>query len=280
MSNLPEDDSPIKENLEPLIITLKTDPDWNKRFGAASKLYRLGQEKAIDPLIHSLQNDSTIEIRRFSANLLGKLGNSRATWALVASLRQSIIDKDTTMIHHTSEALLSIKGADLPSILTSTVEDKGEVFEVRIQSLELLGKLGDNTSVQGLIAIIKNPDTEGKIRGKAIQELTYTGNLAGLQLLLDQLELTKRKEFRIIVIQALSKTPFKNKTIAIRIGEILLKMSEHEEAKKKNKDQDLLNLIVTTLKNLAKNVDLSFKEFMDELIEVRNKIKRQKKLNK
>ncbi len=276
MNTLPEDDSPIKENLEPLITILKTEPDWNKRFGAASKLYRLGQEKAIDPLIHSLQNDSHNEMRRFSADLLGRLGDSRATWALVAALRQSIIDKDTIMVSHTSEALLKIKGADLPSILASTAEDQGEVFEVRIKSLELLGKLGDNPSVQGLIAIIKNPETEGKIRGKAIQELTYTGNLAGLQLILDQLELTKRKEFQIIVIQALSKTPFKNKTIVFRIGEILLKISELEEAKKKKKDQELLYLIVLTLKNLAKNIDLSFKEFMDELIVVRNKIKGQK----
>ncbi len=279
MSNLPDDDSPIKENLEPLIIILKTDSDWNKRFGAASKLYRLGQEKAIDPLIHSLQYDSNTEIRRFSADLLGKLADPRATWALVASFRQSLIDKDTTMTHHTSEALLRIKGTDLPSILTSTVEDKGEVFEVRIKSLELLGKLGDNISVQWLIALIKNPETDGKIRGKAIQELTYTGNLAGLQLILDQLELTKRKDFQIIVIQALSKTPFKNKTIAIRIGEILLGISEQEEAKKNKKDHDLLNLIVTTLKSLAKNIDLSFKEFMDELIIVRNKMKEQKKTN-
>ncbi len=169
MSNQPEDDSPIKENLEPLITILKTDSDWNKRFGAASKLYRLGQEKAIDPLIHSLQYDSNSEVRRFSADLLGKLGNLRATWALIASFRQSIIDKDLTMTHHVSEALLNIKGADLPSILTSTVEDKGEVFDVRIKSLELLGKLGDNTSVQWLIALIKNPETAGKIRGKAIQ---------------------------------------------------------------------------------------------------------------
>ncbi|MHA1156617.1 MAG: HEAT repeat domain-containing protein [Candidatus Heimdallarchaeota archaeon] len=276
MNTLPEDDSPIKENLEPLITILKTEPDWNKRFGAASKLYRLGREKAIDPLIHSLQNDPHNEMRRFSADLLGRLGDSRATWALVAALRQSIIDKDNTMVSQTSEALLKIKGADLPSILASTAEDQGEVFEVRIKSLELLGKLGDNPSVQGLIALIKNPETEGKIRGKAIQELTYTGNLAGLQLILDQLELTKRKEFQIIVIQALSKTPFKNKTIVFRIGEILLKISEQEEAKKKKKDQELLYLIVSTLKNLAKNIDLSFKEFMDELIVVRNKIKGQK----
>lgn len=275
MGTLPEDDSPIKENLEPLILILKTDPDWNKRFGAASKLFRLGHEKAIDPLIHSLQNDSHNEVRRFSADLLGKLGDSRATWALIASLRQSIIDEDTTMIHHTRDALLSIKGTDLPSILTSTIEDKGEVFEVRVKSLELLGKLGDNTSVEGLISIIKNPETEGKIRGKAIQELTYTGNLSGLQLILDQLEVTKRKEFQKIVIQALSKTPFKNKTIAIRIGAILLKISEHEEAKTKKKDQDLLYLIATTLKNLANNIDLSLNDFMDELIVVRNKMKEQ-----
>ena len=273
MSKQPEDESPYKEELELLIITLKTDEDWNKRFGAASKLYRLGKEKAIDPLIHTLYNDPHKEMKRFSADLLGNLGDPRATWALVATLRQSIIDNDATMIHHASQALLNIKGSDLPTILSSTADDQGEVFEVRVKALELLGKLADNISVQGLITIIKNPKTDGKIRGKAIQELIYTGNLAGLQLILDQLEVTQRKDFQKIVIQALSETPFKNKTIVYRIGEILLKISEQEEAKKSKKDQKLVKLIAATLKKLAENINEPFKEYMDKLIDVRNKIK-------
>ena len=273
MSHLSEDDSPFKENLEPLIITLKTDQDWNKRFGAASKLYRLGKEKAIDPLIHSLQYDTHKEVRRFSADLLGRLGDPRATWALIAALRQSVIDKDNTLFHHISEALININGSDLPSILIGTVDDKGETYEVRIKALELLGKLGDTPSVTGLINLIKNPKTEGKIRGKAIQELIYTGNLAGLQLILDQLEVTQRREFQKIVIEAINVTPFKNKTIVFRIGEILLKISEQEEAKKSKKDKDLLKMIAETMRTLATNINEPFNEFMDNLISVRNKIK-------
>jgi len=75
MNNSLEDESPFKEDLEPLIKTLESNPDWNKRFGAASKLFRLGKEKAVDPLIKALQNDEHPEIRRFSAVLLGKLGD-------------------------------------------------------------------------------------------------------------------------------------------------------------------------------------------------------------
>ena len=50
MNHSIDNDSPFKEDLEPLIKTLESNPDWNKRFGAASKLFRLGQEKSVDPL--------------------------------------------------------------------------------------------------------------------------------------------------------------------------------------------------------------------------------------
>ncbi|HUU76722.1 MAG TPA: HEAT repeat domain-containing protein [candidate division Zixibacteria bacterium] len=272
MSNTFDDESPIKEDLEPLIIVLKTDPDWNKRFGAASKLFRLGKEKAIDPLIHALQNDSHNEIRRFACDLLGKLGDPRATWALIATLRQGLIDKDNVIVHHATEALLLLRVGDLSGILISTVTDTEEFFEMRIKSLELLGKIADNESVEGLISIIKNPDTDGKIRGKAIEELIYTGHLAGLQMILEQLEKTRRKDFKKIVVRALGKTPFKNKTIVFRIGEILLTISEQEE-KKSKKDSDLLFYIAEALKNLANNIGYEFSDFMDELIKLRNKQK-------
>lgn len=270
MNDLPTDDSPIKENLELLIDTLKNDPDWNKRFGAASRLFRSGKEKAIDPLINALQNDTHKEIRRFCADLLGNLGDSRATWALVAVLRQSIAEKDAILIHHTIEALLKIRGPDLSGILISTVTDVGELLEVRVISLELLGRLADNIAVKGLIDIIKNPDTEGKIRAKAIEELVYTGNLAGLQLILDQLEVTKRKDFQIVVIRAINKTPFRNKTIVFRIGEILLAITEQEQQKGEKKDSEIINLIAETMRKLAMNINYDFKQFMDELITIRN----------
>ena len=85
--------------------------------------------------------------------------------------------------------------------------------------------------------------------------------------------MTNRREFQKIVIEAINATPFKNKTIVFRIGEILLRISEQEEAKKAKKDQNLLKLIAETLRTLAKNINEPFNEFMDKLIDVRNKIK-------
>lgn len=274
MSNKFDDESPIKENLEPLIHILKTDNNWNKRFGAASKLFRLGQEKAVDPLIHTLQNDENKEMRRFACDLLGKLGDTRATWALIAALRQALEKKDKLITFHASEALLSLKrDGDLQDILISTISDSEEFFSMRIMAIEMLGKIADIKSIEGLIALIKNPDTEGKIRGKAIEELIYTGNLAGLQLILEQLEVTKRKDFQKIVIKALGKTPFKNKTIVFRISEILLSISEQEE-KRKAKDSDLIFYSSEAIKNLAKNIGYDFPDFMDELIKIRDKQKK------
>ncbi len=274
MDYLPDDDSPFKEDLEPLIQMLESDPDWNKRFGAASKLYRLGKEKAVNPLIKAVQNDPHHEIRRFSIDLLGLLGDQRATWALIAALRQSLIDKDTTIAYHAREALLRIKGSDLPSILTSTIDDEEEFFEMRINALDMLGKLADTKSVESLIKVINNPNTDGRIRGRAIEELVETGHLAGLQLILELLDVASNKTFQKVVVRAIENTPFKNKTIVMRIGESLLKIIDFEEGKNDKKDEELIKLVTNALEQLAKNIDLNIKEFADELIAIRKKQQR------
>ncbi|HUT81342.1 MAG TPA: HEAT repeat domain-containing protein [Candidatus Bathyarchaeia archaeon] len=271
MEYLPDDDSPFKEDLEPLIKTLESDPDWNKRFGAASKLFRLGKEKAVNPLIKAAQNDPHSEVKRFAIDLLGRLGDPRATWALIAVLRQALIDKDNTITYHTREALLKIKGTDLPSILISTIDDEEEFFEMRISALDMLGKLADTKSVESLIKVINNPNSDGRIRGRAIEELVETGHLAGLQLILELLDVASNKVFQKVVLRAIKNTPFKNKTIVMRIGESLLKIMDFEESKKNKKDEDITKLASDALHQLAKNIDIDFNDFLDELVSIRKK---------
>ena len=271
MSNTPVDYSPVKEGLETLIHTLKTDPDWNKRFGAASKLFRLGQEKAVDPLIFVLHNDKHKEMQRFAVDLLGRLQDPRATWALIASFRQAIIEKNANMVQHTSDALIRLKSTDLHSIIFNTIEDKDEIETIKLSAIELLGKMGDTKSIEMLIQIIRKKSTKAKIRGKCIEELVYTGHLAGLQLILELLDVTSNKNFQKIVVRALGKTPFRNKTIVMRISDSLLKITEFEESKAEKKDKKLQELVIEALKNLAKNVNISFNELMDEVLTIRKK---------
>ena len=271
MSKITDEYLPIKEDLESLIDTLKTEPDWNKRFGAASKLFRLGQEKAVDPLIFVLQKDEHKEMRRFAVDLLGRLQDPRANWALIAAFRQAIIEKDATMIKHTSEALIRLKSSDLYSILFSTIEDKDEIETIKFRAIELLGKVGDSKSVEVLIKIIRKKSTKAKIRGKCIEELVYTGHLAGLQLILELLDVTSNKNFQKIVVRALGKTPFKNKTIVMRISDSLLKITEHEESKNEKKDKKLQQLVIDALKKLAENINMGFNELMDEVLIIRKK---------
>ncbi|MHA1126135.1 MAG: HEAT repeat domain-containing protein [Candidatus Heimdallarchaeota archaeon] len=271
MSNTPDDYSPIKESLGFLIQTLKNDPDWNKRFGAASKLYRLGHEKAVDPLIYVLHNDKHQEMQRFAVDLLGRLQDPRATWALIAAFRQAIIEKNVNMVQHTSDALIRLKNSDIHSIIKSTVEDKDEIEIIKLKAIELLGKKGDTKSIELLIQIIRNKATNAKIRGKCIEELVFTGHLAGLQLILELLDVTSNKNFQKIVVRALGKTPFRNKTIVMRISDSLLKITEHEESKNEKKDKKLQKLIIDALKTLAKNVNMEFDKLMDEVLTIRMK---------
>ena len=271
MNKTPDDYSPITESLAYLIQTLKNDPDWNKRFGAASKLYRLGQETAIDPLIFVLQNDKHKEMQRFAADLLGRLEDPRATWALIASFRQAIIEKNANMMQHTSDALIRMKSPDLFKLISGTLADKDEMIIIKLRFIELLGKMGDTKSIEMLIQLIRNKATKAKIRGKCIEELVFTGHLAGLHLILELLDVTSNKNFQKIVVRALGKTPFKNKTIVIRISDSLLKITEHEESKQEKKDKVLQELIITALKNLAKNINMDFDRLMDEVLIIRKK---------
>ncbi len=270
-----DDESPFKEDLQPLIEILEEDPDWNKRFGAASKLFRLGKEKAVDPLLKALQNDPHPEIRRFAADLLGRLGDPRATWALLAALRKGLLEKETVIVHHTKQALLSIKSADLPRILKDTIEDEQEFFEMKLTAVQLLGSIADTQSVQQLINIIKNPKTNGRIRAAAIEQLVYTGHLSALQLILELLTLTSNKTFQKVVLRALAKTPFKNKSVVFRIGEALLGIMENQEKLREKKDEEISTLAAEAMKQLAKNVGLEFDKFMDELIRIRMKKKKE-----
>ncbi|MEA2071866.1 MAG: HEAT repeat domain-containing protein [Asgard group archaeon] len=268
-----ENNSPIKEDLEPLIETLETADDWNLRFGAASKLFRLGQERAIDPLINAIQNDPHPEVRRLACDLLGRLGNPRASWALIAALRKALMNHDSTMIYHTTAALLNIDDDDLVDILLSTISDEQEFIEMRYKAIDLLGKIRNNESIEGLIALIKNPNTDGRIRSRAIRKLIRTGNLAGLQLILDFLEKTDNITFEKVVVSAMGKTPFKNQTIILRVGDSLLSILEREEGKGEKKNHELTNLVVHTMTKLAKNIGLAFKEYIDKILEIRKKQK-------
>jgi len=270
-----DNESPYKEDLQPLIETLEKDQDWNKRFGAASKLFRLGKEKAVDPLIKALQNDPHPEIKRFVADLLGRLADPRAAWALLAALRQGLLEKNSVMIHHTKQALLNIKSEDLPGILKSTVEDDQEFFEMKLTAVQLLGKIADTKSVQQLIGIIKEPKTDGRIRAAAIEQLVYTGHLSALQLILELLNLTSNKAFQKVVLRAMVKTPFKNKSVVFRIGEALLTIMENEESLRERKDEEISNLAASAMTQLAKNIGMELKKFMDELIKIRLRQKKE-----
>ena len=210
-------------------------------------------------------------MQRFAADLLGRLEDPRATWALIAAFRQAIIEKNANMIQHTSNALVRLKNSDIHSIIYSTVEDKDEIELIKLKAIELLGKIGDTKSIEMLISIIRNKKTPAKIRGKCIEELVYTGHLAGLQLILELLEATSNKNFQKIVVRALGKTPFRNKTIVMRISDSLLKITEYEESKGEKKDKVLQDLIITAHKNLAKNINMDFNRMMDEVLIIRKK---------
>ncbi|MBD3191599.1 MAG: hypothetical protein GF308_13205 [Candidatus Heimdallarchaeota archaeon] len=265
-----EDDSPIQEDFKLLVKQLKNSSDWNERFSAANKLFRSAGDKAVDPLIYALQNDPQKEVQRYAADLLGRLADPRASWALIAALRRGLKEEDFTMIYHTSEALIKIDGNDAIAILSQTIEDEQEFLEMKLKALEILSKIGDAKVVEKMIDWVHDPEFDNSLRKRVIEELAYMGHLASIQFLLDLLEERRDKNLQKVIVRALGKTPFKNKAIVLKIGDILLQKLEQEQSQPK-RDVAFLNLLAESINTLGENIGYNYREFMQEIIDIRKK---------
>ncbi len=91
--------------VEPLIKTLKNDPDDVARWVAAEALGNIGDNRAVDPLIGTLMNDGHADVRWHAAEALGVLGDDKA----IKSLTDALKDRDKWVQDFAKSALEKIR---------------------------------------------------------------------------------------------------------------------------------------------------------------------------
>jgi len=82
------------DEVDDLILVLKTDINYNNRVLAASELGRINDPKAVDPLIEALKEDKEWEVRMTAAMQLDNFDDTRVADSLIAALRE---DEDSSV---------------------------------------------------------------------------------------------------------------------------------------------------------------------------------------
>jgi HEAT repeat protein len=142
--------------VEPLIAVLK-DNDWWVQRDAAEALGKIGDTRAVDPLI---ANENNIENVSYLLALqewekLIKFGEA-AVEPLIAVLK----DKDSEIRENSAEALGEIGDARAVDPLIAALKDNDK--DVRWHAASALGEIGDTRAVEPLIAALKDEDMDGK----------------------------------------------------------------------------------------------------------------------
>jgi len=110
------------------------NPNGYVRAGAAERLGKLGDARAVEPLIGAL-DDATWAVRRKAAEALGKLGDARAVEPLIRCVKEGDADTRDTAI----EALVKL-GKPAVEPLIACLKDEDPF--VRQRAAHTLAKLG------------------------------------------------------------------------------------------------------------------------------------------
>jgi len=118
------------------------------REAAARALGQIGDPRAVEPLVAALKYVSQV-VRRAAVEALGSIGDARAVLSLLAALK----DHNADVHDAASEALIKLGAAAVEPLID---ELKDERPEVRLASIDVLGKIGDTRAVDPLILALKD----------------------------------------------------------------------------------------------------------------------------
>lgn len=150
-------------SVEPLIQALR-DPSAAARHNAAHTLGKIGDRRAIDGLIAAL-GDGDAPVRLKAAYALGQIGEARGAEGLVSLLA----DPDLNVRWMAAEVLERLKAVEAVLPALSHAE-----AEVREQAAAILGLIGDERAVEGLVGAAR--DEAWAVRVAAIQALAEIGD--------------------------------------------------------------------------------------------------------
>jgi HEAT repeat protein len=138
------------------------DPHWSVRVAAIKVLAKLGGVKEI-PLITNAVNDPDPMVRKHAILTLGEIRSISSIPLLI----QQLIDNE--MSKHAFVALLKFGRTVLPWLHRQMM--KNYTVEVRIRIIDIIGKIGDQKSVEPLMELLD--DHNPSIRLSAIDSLAF-----------------------------------------------------------------------------------------------------------
>lgn len=149
----------------PLIKSLE-DQEGSVRSQIAISLGNIGDDLATEPLIWTLQ-DRDWQVKKCAANALGKIEDPRAVTPLIKTLN----DEDTDVRRKAKMALEKF-GYYAVEPLIEALKQKDAI--IRINSAEVLGKIGDPRAITPLINSLdpkKKRDKNKYVRAKIVEAL-------------------------------------------------------------------------------------------------------------
>jgi len=127
-----------------------------------------------------LLKDKEVKIRAEAAKALGKIGDARTIAPLVAALQK---ETDWEVRESIGEALARTDKLAVEPLITALRHPR---VEVRTQTTQILGRIGDVRSVELLIEVPQ--DKEPELRAQAVRALGEVGDLQAIAPLLDALK--------------------------------------------------------------------------------------------
>lgn len=162
----------------PLIKALEDDPKGSVRSQIVLSLGNIGDDLATDPLIWTLK-DRDWQVRKCAADALGKIEDPRAIKPLIDTLN----DEDADVRRKTMMALEKF-AYDAVELLIEALKQKDAI--TRINSAEVLGKIGDPQAVNPLINALdpmKKRDKNKYARAKIVEALGKIGDERAVKIL-------------------------------------------------------------------------------------------------
>jgi len=144
------------------VETALSDAHWSVRVAAIRVLAKLGGIKEV-PLIMNAVNDPDPMVRKHAILTLGEIRSISSIPLLV----QQLIDNE--MSKHAFVALLKFGRTVLPWLHRQMM--KNYTVEVRIRLIDIIGKIGDQKSVEPLMELLE--DHNPSIRLSAIDSLAF-----------------------------------------------------------------------------------------------------------
>ncbi|MGV8120260.1 MAG: HEAT repeat domain-containing protein [Candidatus Xenobiia bacterium LiM19] len=196
-----------KKNVKGLINALNFKQDSTIRMKAAAALGAMKEDAALDPLLEALK-DVSMEVRAASAEALGNTGDERIIVPLLLAIKNhDYIKPDQKKVREAAiEALGRITAVSLSSSedIAKILKELDYTYDARKAAALLLGKAGDDVSINILIGLLR--DSAADIRITATQILGERGDRkAAIELACMLVQEKLPAELEKAIIQSLGK---------------------------------------------------------------------------